>query len=178
MKATIKSLKPLRESFLTAMGAYHQAQRDFSERTKGLNVHLLDPVPADIERLGDIVSNRHKEMDQARRQFSYDDEKTLENLLLKHHYIFTESNFKTSRNYGGGTYTLTVWKNEGIGKLRRVGTCQACTRAHKGKDHEAWSDVIMPDLPPALLKQIKAKHGSAHYIPQDIGFFGIKITEI
>jgi len=104
-------------------------------------------------------------------------------MKIKHHYIFTETNFKPSRTYGGGNYTLAVWKVEGVGKLRRIGTASACTRAHKGQDHEAWSQCVQADLPPALLKKIRKvpmpnSSGPMHYIPGNIKEFGVWIQEI
>jgi len=107
-----------------------------------------------------------------------------ETVKFRHHYLFSQTDWKPSRTYGGGVYTLTVWKNEGVGKLRRVGTVKACTRAHKGRDHEAWTACILPDLPAPLRKRIlsitppASGANPAHYIPYASREMGLKIEEI
>lgn len=102
---------------------------------------------------------------------------------IRHHYIYVETNFKPSRTYGGGTYVLAIHKVEGVGKTRRVGDVTACTRSHKGPEHEVWT-LIQKDLPPALLKKIHkvkmpSSSGPQHYIPWGLkDTFGVLIHSV
>ena len=72
-----------------------------------------------------------------------------------------------------------VWTNDGLkeGRLAMIGRATGCTASHKGEDHEAWSQVILPylgttELYAKLEEAAKASesYGSdwTQYIPREL----------
>lgn len=183
MKLTLKQLNARRAAYLTAQAAYYAAQTAVredptptAERLTGLDDDSkLNP---EYRAKLDAMHKAQQAHEAAREAYTYEMERDHAERNVRHHYVITETAWKPSRTYGGGTYTLTVWKVEAVGKLRRVGQATACTRAHKGRDHEAWSQVILADLPPTLARRVR-KAGRVDYIPSGLtADFGVKIEEI
>ena len=82
-------------------------------------------------------------------------------MKIKHHIVFTVGNVKVSRTYGGCNYTVSVYENKGRGRLVYLGERTACTRGHKGSDHEAWSAAL--NASPALTRAAKRDGLSLSY---------------
>lgn len=111
------------------------------------------------------------------------------NTTIKRHFIFSKINETVSRTYGGSNYTLALYENKGRGKLVRLGETSACTRAHKGEAHEAWT-AIFNTLPkrqqtalmrhPDVIAQNNGNGGSfPHYLHWSLAEkLGIKLEQI
>jgi hypothetical protein len=86
-------------------------------------------------------------------------------------FIYTITDRKVSRMYGGTTYKFNVYevvKNE----LKLVADGKACNRGHKGEDSEAFGCLIKarPDIKKMLIRNAKKvlKTDPANYYAKNI----------
>jgi hypothetical protein len=111
-------------------------------------------------------------------------------MKIKRHFLYSKIKSSVSRMYGGEDYTLALYENQGRGKIVRLGEVSACSRAHKGEEHEAWS-AIFAKLPKraqsAMMKhpavvETNGRTNGGHF-PQYCGWslreaLGIKLDSI
>jgi hypothetical protein len=79
--------------------------------------------------------------------------------MISQHFVYVCIDRKVNRTYGGSTYKMDIYENKGKGKLKRVASCSACTRAHMGEDSEVFTALIGAGaIRPAVLKQLPDGH--------------------
>ena len=73
-------------------------------------------------------------------------------------FIYSITDRKVSRTYGGTTYTFSVYEITKDNNLKFITEGKACNRGHKGEDSEAFGALIKerPELK-KLLKRNAAK---------------------
>lgn len=84
---------------------------------------------------------------------------------IKRHFFFTEKTRTISKTYGGSTYTLAVYEIVKKGVVKYIGEVKACTRAHKGELHEAWTAVVNKVLTKKEKEVLKDINGDLEYFP-------------
>lgn len=73
-------------------------------------------------------------------------------------FVYSISDRKISRTYGGSTYTVNVYEVTKDNNLTFVASKTANTRGHKGEDSEAFGALIAerPDIKKRLISRAKA----------------------
>lgn len=83
---------------------------------------------------------------------------------IKQSFLLVESKRVISKTYGGSTYTLQIYENNGVGKIVHIGEVTACTRGHKGEESEAFTRILqLQAIKPVIKKQIDRLVESKEY---------------
>ena len=72
-------------------------------------------------------------------------------------FIYSITDRKVSRTYGGTTYTYSVYEVTKDHDLKFIADGKACNRGHKGEDSEAFGTLLKarPELKKLLIRNAK-----------------------
>lgn len=92
-------------------------------------------------------------------------------MKTKRHFIYSETETKYSKTYGGRNYKLTIMEVKKKGELVHLGTTPShCSRGDMGEESEAWNWIFQNALTPRQRKEWLATTENKNPKPHSVYF--------